>query len=263
MLQTYLQQLINSLAELPQVDAIALGGSHSTNTNDSLSDYDLYVYINDMIPVAVREKITLDTCSYMELNNQFWETEDDGILKCGTEIEIIYRSIQWLDNELSNIVLKHRASTGYSSCFWFNLLYSQITYDPNDQLGRLKTKYSQPYPEKLAENIIQKNSPLLTDAMPAYSKQVKKALARNDYYSVHHRVTEYLATDFDVLFAINRLVHPGEKKLIAYCLTRCPRLPEHFDTDIQRMLSMSAHADEKLVDHMNQTSKRLLQLCSN
>ncbi len=79
--QDNLHTLITSLSQLPQVEAVALGGSHTANMHDALSDYDLYVYTSAEIPIKIREKITEESCDYIELNNQFWETEDDGILK--------------------------------------------------------------------------------------------------------------------------------------------------------------------------------------
>ena len=39
-------ELFDELGHLPQVEAIALGGSRATGRNDTKSDYDVYVYIS-------------------------------------------------------------------------------------------------------------------------------------------------------------------------------------------------------------------------
>ncbi|MEF1336896.1 DUF4037 domain-containing protein, partial [Vibrio rotiferianus] len=124
-----LSALITEFAKLEQVEAVALAGSNSTQTNDSLSDYDVYIYTTSDIPVATRKVITSQYCSHMELNNQFWETEDNGQLNNGTEIELIYRNIDWLAQELQRVVIDHQVSVGYSTCFWANLIHSKILFD--------------------------------------------------------------------------------------------------------------------------------------
>ena len=246
-----LTMLVNSLAKLEQVEAIALAGSHSVQMNDSLSDYDLYIYVKEMIPVEVRAEITQQYCSYIELNNQFWETEDDGVLSSGIEIELIYRDLAWLDDELNKTIFQHQVNTGYSTCFWANLRYSMILFDRDQKLTELQKKYDVDYSDELADAIIAKNLPLISDAFPAYPKQIAKALKRNDSISVHHRITEYLASYFDILFAINRLPHPGEKRLVQFALRQCRLLPVNFEQTIEKLLLLAGlHSAElpKLVE---------------
>lgn len=252
-----LMELVDRFASLPQVEAIALAGSHSVQRNDALSDYDVYLYINQVIPVETREEITGMYCSYMEVDNQFWETEDDGVLKCGTELELIYRDLEWLDRELHKVIFQHQASVGYSTCFWANLSSSQILFDRNGQLSALQAKYQQEYPAALTQAIIAKNLPLLKQAMPAYPKQISKALQRCDHVSVHHRVTEYLASYFDVLFAVNAIAHPGEKRLVQYALDNCSQLPKNFEQTITSLLSLAGQQSEDLLPLIEQASSEL------
>jgi len=150
----------------------------------------------------------------MELNNQYWETEDDGVLKDGTEIELIYRDLDWLNGELERTLCQHQANTGYTTCFWSNLINSEILHDPKGKAKKLQEKFTINYPAELKCNIITKNYPLLSRKMPAYTKQIQKALKRGDVISVNHRITEFLASYFDILFAVNEYPHPCEKRLI-------------------------------------------------
>ena len=58
----------------------------------------------------------------------------------------------------------------------------------------------------------------------SYYEQIKKALMRNDIVSVNHRITAFLASYFDIIFATNKLLHPGEKRLIKYAQDNCKRI---------------------------------------
>ena len=90
--------LFRELAALPQVEAIALGGSRATGRNDEKSDYDVYVYITDSISPNDRIRILDKYCMYMEIENSFWELEDDVTLKDGIDMDIIYRKITDFEN---------------------------------------------------------------------------------------------------------------------------------------------------------------------
>ena len=86
--------LFEEIGKLPQVEAIALGGSRATGRNDEKSDYDIYVYITSSIPECERRSILGKYCKYMEIGNSFWELEDDVTLKDGIDMDIIYRNIK-------------------------------------------------------------------------------------------------------------------------------------------------------------------------
>ena len=42
---------------------------------------------------------------------------------------------------------------------------------------------------------------------------------------------------FDVLFALNRQMHPGEKRLVELCREKCERLPERFEENLTVLFS--------------------------
>ena len=62
-------QLFTELAALPQVEAIALGGSRAGTHYDEKSDYDVYLYITAPVDEDVRRKILSGYCSCMEIGN--------------------------------------------------------------------------------------------------------------------------------------------------------------------------------------------------
>ena len=49
-------EIFEKLSALPQVEAIALGGSRANGVFDEKSDYDVYVYVTDNIDNGVRKK---------------------------------------------------------------------------------------------------------------------------------------------------------------------------------------------------------------
>lgn len=249
--------LVAALAAEPQVDAILLAGSRAAGGADQHSDYDLYVYLNAPLPLARRKALITPHCSVMEFDNRYWEPEDDGILIDGCEIEIIYRDLAWLEESLTHTLCHYQAGTGYSTCFWFNLLHSQILHDPKGLAAALQARFTLPYPEPLRQAILDKNVPLLRQAMPAYRHQIAKALSRGDSLSVLHRLAEYQAAYFDILFALNSQPHPGEKRLLAQARARCPRLPAHFEQDWAALLAARPELAADLLERLDALTDRL------
>ena len=68
--------------------------------------------------------------------------------------------------------------------------------------------------------------------MPAYDGQILKAARRNDTVSINHRVSAFLESYFDLLYALNRKTHPGEKRLLSLCREQCPILPGRFEENL-------------------------------
>ena len=227
------QHLFKKLAQLEQVEALALGGSRAGQDFDKDSDYDVYVYLSAPLSPDIRKEILSKHCSYMEIGNQFWELEDDCVLNNGIEIELIYRSLDEFDKDLQAVVLEHQAQNSYTTCMWYNLIHSKILYDRDGRYATLQSKYSLPYPAELKKNIISKQLLLLDQAMPAFSRQIKKALKRQDLLSINHRSSEFFASYFDALFALNERLHPGEKRMLQYAKENCSRLPQDFEANIQ------------------------------
>lgn len=228
-------RLFEEIGRLPQVEAIALGGSRATGRNDERSDYDVYVYITGSIPERDRRRILEKYCDYMEIGNAFWELEDDVTLKDGIDMDIIYRNSKDFEKMVSSVVIDCVAWNGYTTCMWHNLITSKIVVDKNGYLTALQEKYRIPYPKKLKENIVSNNLKLLSGMLPSFDAQIKKAENRGDLVSVNHRVAEFLASYFDIIFALNEMTHPGEKRMQSICAEECKILPDNFDANLYKL----------------------------
>ena len=227
--------LFEELSRLPQVEAIALGGSRATGRNDAKSDYDVYIYLTGPVEETCRRTILSKYCRYMEIGNTFWELEDDVTLLDGIDMDIIYRNLEDFARGIASVVDDCTAWNGYTTCMWHNLITSRILFDRTGRLQKLQASYQIPYPQKLKENIISRNMNLLSGMLPSFDTQIQKAENRGDLVSVNHRVTEFLASYFDILFALNEMTHPGEKRMQDICTKECTILPQYFDSNLNRL----------------------------
>lgn len=246
-----MEKLFKELSAWNQVEAIALGGSRAGSDFDAKSDYDVYVYCKEDIPEDIRSALLQKYCSRIEIGNHFWEYEDNCILKSGVDIDILYRDLDAFAKGISEVVDECVAHNGYTTCMWHNLCTCKIIYDEDGRLASLQKKYKIPYPSLLKQNIIRRNMDLLRYAMPAYEVQIAKAVKRRDMVSINHRVTEFLASYFDVIFAFNELTHPGEKRLIALCEKKCEKLPANFRANLEQLFCDMFARPENISDDID------------
>ena len=134
-----LSELFRDLSALPQVEAIALGGSRATGRCDETSDYDVYVYLTNAVAESQRRTILEKYCGYLEIGNTFWELEDDVTLKNGIDMDIIYRNLEDFAKGISSVVDDCNAWNGYTTCMWHNLLTCKILYDQDGRLADRKS----------------------------------------------------------------------------------------------------------------------------
>lgn len=150
----------------------------------------------------------------------------------------MYRKPSDIEGNINWVWKNHNACVGYTTCFVFNVKNSIIFYDKNNWYKSLQDSVSGDYPKELQQNIIAKNLPLLNFKLVAsFVEQVEKAIKREDLISVNHRISAFLASYFDVLFAKNKILHCGEKRLKNYALNNCKLLPKNFENDINDLFT--------------------------
>lgn len=229
-------------AFLPQVEAVVVSGSRTSEFADSISDIDLYVYITDDVPLDLRAKIAA-VSPRTEIGNATWEPGDEWFdAETGTSVDVMYRRVPWMDEQIDRVLVHHQASVGYSTCFWYNLLHSRALFDRSGWFAGLQQRAGRPYPQELRQAIIAKNYPLLRRNQSSYLHQIELAVQRNDPVSVNHRVAALLASYFDVLFALNELPHPGEKRLIQQVKASCSKLPHDMEQQVAELVGSVGNA---------------------
>jgi hypothetical protein len=240
--------IVAGYSSLPQVEAVALAGSQTSGTADQGSDIDVYVYSRAEIPVSVRASIAMAGAQYAEVDNRFWEPGDEWVdADTGTHVDVMFRSLEWIEEQLERVLRRHEACVGYSTCFWHNVLSSQILYDRKGWFRALQEAANQPYPESLRRAIIARNHPILRRNLSSYLHQLERAVAHDDLVSINHRVAALLASYFDILFAVNRMPHPGEKRLVEIALEKCTKVPAAMGEQVRELIQAVSQGDEGVI----------------
>lgn len=251
-------QIVNEFKRLGEVIAIALSGSGASGRKDNYSDININIITEGGIPVEKRESIVKKFSDFMEINNNFCGVSDEFVLRNSSiQIDIAYFDFNYLENKLKNILEKYNASIGYSTCFWNNVINALIVFDKNEKFKILKEKYTIEYPEELKRNIVSKNYSILKKNFSSCYNQIEKAINRNDIVNLNNRITAFLDSYFDIIFAINEIPHPGEKRLLNIVNTKCNKLPNNALVDIEKLIKDISKCDNLILEDINEIVRQL------
>jgi Domain of unknown function (DUF4037)/Nucleotidyltransferase domain len=261
--QQTISKLVSSYATFPQVVAIALSGSQASGTADIGSDIDLYMYTDGEFSVAEQQAVIEQAggATRSNLNLPYWGGTNLWIdAATGIIVDAMYFDRAWMQQQVVQVMDEHQAGMGYTTCFCRTVSQSTVLYDPQGWFQALQERTRQPYPEALRHNIIEHNQPVLRSIMTSYWHQIEKALHRTDLVSVNHRVAALLASYFDIVFAFNRVLHPGEKRILSFVHTECTQIPIAIDADIAAVLQAAGTAHPDILIHLTRLLNRLDQL---
>lgn len=256
-------ELAARFAAWPDVVAVALGGSQSSGAADADSDIDLYVYTTAELPRAALTSLIEQSggATRADLQLPYWGGVNMWIAATtGRTIDCVVFGAAWIEEQIGLVLDQHTPSLGYSTCFCRTVQQSRVLYDPRGWFGALQARTRQDYPEALRRNIIAHNHPVLRTIMSSYLQQIAYAVRRDDPVSVNHRVAALLASYFDILFALNRVLHPGEKRLLLFVQRECTQLPTAIDTDVAAVLWSAGAAHDQLIGHLTRLLDRLDEL---
>ncbi|MCL2311472.1 MAG: DUF4037 domain-containing protein [Firmicutes bacterium] len=243
-------EFITEISRINGIQAIVLGGSRTTKYSDNNADYDIYIYSENGINRDTRQEILSKYSDYYELSNNYWELEDNGLFKWGIYFDLIYRNLLDITKKIENVVENYQCHNGFTTCLWHNILNAEIIFDKNEIYTKMKKRFQVPYPKKLKENIIKRNMALLTNSIISYDKQISKSAYRKDYVNINNRLSAFFASYFDIIFAINELTHPGEKRIMEICNSNCKILPNGFEQNVNKLIN-NANNEIKIIETVN------------
>ncbi|MGA7130661.1 MAG: hypothetical protein WBZ19_30405 [Chthoniobacterales bacterium] len=253
----FLQEFASAFGSIPGIEAVAWCGSAAMGLADAHSDFDFYVYTNAPVSVESRRSIISGRSRHSQLNNTFWDLEDEWIDGENRRSNAMYRSCDFVLGEIASRLDQYSADLGYTTAYCFGVANGFILHDPQHWLGAVQQRLRQPFPEPLIRAIIDKNRPVLGGGMQScYLAQMKAAITLGDLISLNHRVAVWIASYTDILFAVNRRFHPGEKRLLMY-LKDLPDKPENALEDVPRLCALAGSLSSPIVEQVSDMLSRL------
>jgi predicted nucleotidyltransferase len=261
-----LAPVVRDLASSPAVAAVALVGSHVSGAAEPDADFDLFVYADgdlDELRAGMADRLA-DPAAWQSIRESAFGDGDVWRLRDGGGwLDLMYWSRAWGEAQLRRVLVDHTASMGYSTAFWRSIRDAQPLYERDAWHAEFQHQARQPFPEQLRRNIVRLNRPYLREHQSSYRNQAAKAIERHDLVSVNHRVAAWLASYFDIFFAINRVLHPGEKRLLDFVARECPAVPDgmaasdrlaisdRLATSVERLLALSGQATPALLETLD------------
>jgi hypothetical protein len=183
--------------------------------------------------------------------------EDEWIDQENRRFNAMYRACDFVLGEIAARLDRYSADLGYTTAYCFSVANGFILHDPRQWLDGVQQRLREPFPEPLIRSIVAKNRPFLGGGMQScYLAQMKAAIARGDLISLNHRVAVWIASYTDILFAVNRRYHPGEKRLLTY-LAGLPDLPEKALEDVPRICAVAGSLSSPIIEHVAGMLERL------
>jgi len=269
-IQTSVKPAVHKLAKeiavefsiLASVESVWLGGSHASGQANASSDIDLYIYTSTDLPTETRASIIEPRASVAEVGYNFWEIEDYWReQESGAKVEAMYRRPEWETQYLEDLFKNNRAQLGFSTAGWYSIVKSYVLFDRHGWAREVKALADRPYPDELASAIVHLNFGVLRGTLVTHTEALSSALARNDLIFAHSRINEILNCYLDLLFALNRVLHPGAKRQLANAQALQLK-PEGMAEDITDLLQNSRVSEspekvEKLISKLETLLKQL------
>lgn len=251
------------LAAVHAVQAVAVVGSHASHTAGGESDIDVFIFVdtmNDDLDEA-RGGVAADLAepSRPLIRGVAGSNTDAWVLR-GTDtwVDAMYWTTTWAEEELDWRLVRHSPKIGYTTAFWRSIRHSIPVFERDDWHPELQRRAASPYPSELRDAIVRLNRDLIGSETPfSFLHQAATAARRDDGVAANNATTKWLASYFDVLFAANEVLHPGEKRLVHFAERECDLLPSGFAIGVSEAARLGSAPDPAIGEHMNEMVQRL------
>ena len=219
--QAVARTLAAGVAAIAGVVAVSLGGSAAYGLADAASDLDLHVYYRGALASTEHRLAQLahiaDTGSVTSVTT--WGLED-WLRLDGQHAELIYIDLDELQATAARAYHPGLIDEAFVTAQFAYLAEGRVLHDSTGEITALRKGLRANYPEATRAALLRDN-PI---RLHAYLKAIRTAQTRGDLLYVQHRRYSVQMVFFNLLFALNRRYHPGEKRLAIHG-ERCPIRP--------------------------------------
>jgi hypothetical protein len=226
MIHPSIEEMAASLAAVPGVEAVVLGGSRARGDAGPGSDYDLGLYFHSRSPFVIQDleravSPFVDVASGALLTQIGewgpWIVGGGWLTVKGQPVDLLYRSLDdvqaIIDQALNGIIqmdYQPGHPHGFVSAIWLaEIHYCQLLSDKNGAIARLKQRL-QPYPRALGLAILDRFQWEIAFA----ASNAAKAVKRSDRSYIAGSIFRALACAAQVVCALNGTYVMNEKGAI-------------------------------------------------
>ena len=247
---------------------IALGGAHAKGVEDAESDLDLYVFARDILPNAERASLTRQASG--NVSNVVSWGDDAEFTQAGTDFHYQGQKIEcWLRHadmisasvaECRRGIVKREfvtwTTTGfYNHCVLSDLFHMVPLEDPAGMLARWQHEVAV-YPSELRQAIVEQH--LSAAHFWPDNFHYLSAIERCDLIYVTGIVQQVVHNLIQVLFALNRVYFPGDKKLDV-AIRHLSLKPERTEERLQRLVFPGAQPTQELLREQGEELRHLVR----
>jgi len=228
----------------PNTFAVTVGISNLTEPD---ADIDVFVYSAEPASAPSDSRLIEARAGSLSLgliHRNFNDGTERWIApSLGAHVDIVRRCPLWFSYAINKIVRYQQVQAGSSTCLLHELAKSKPIYDRAGWFAGLRdsTLYGYGYPGSLKVAILHKNYPLLNIGKNSWLNKAELAYHKGDTLAVFKYCSCFLASYFDILFALNEEFHPGEKQLMEHAMMLLHRPPDL--QSLVRSFLMSQHGD--------------------
>lgn len=201
----------DALMTLPGVRAVAIGGSRASGLADAASDTDVYALVTGAVPApADRAEVLRGTADDGRVEAQDAFGPEDHLVVGGRLTEVVYLRAEALAAQVDAATGEGLMSEGFTTCF-LHTIATCVPVADDGSLASLRSRLAT-YPEPTRRRILAETPQVLRACL----EQLARARQRGDVLMTAHRRASVQALWFNMLFALNRAYHPGEKRLLEH-----------------------------------------------